>query len=77
MWLTSVALSYRIQDIKDKHTRRRGFEMKSYKVNFFDNASIEGFSVTVQATSKLKAKKAALSMIEQTDVEFWSVQELV
>lgn len=51
--------------------------MKTFKVNFFDNASIESFSVTVQAASKLKAKKAALSMIEQTDVEFWSVQELI
>lgn len=50
--------------------------MKTFKVNFFDNISVESFSVTVQASSKLKAKKAAFSMIEQTDVEFWYVEEI-
>lgn len=32
MWLTEVALSYKIQDIKDKRIHRRGFEMNIYLV---------------------------------------------
>jgi hypothetical protein len=48
--------------------------MKTFSVEFFDQVTIEFFRISVQAKNKTEAKKAALSMIEPTNVTLESVE---
>lgn len=73
MWLTGIALSYRIQDIEDKHTHRRGFEVKTFKIKML---SMRGeYFLNIQAESKELAAFQAL--IDWPWDEVLSVEEIL